>query len=84
MQISDQFQKIHLAGKKITALSFAAMILIANFWFILRFTGEVFPEWSNVLFFLGVLGVMLGCLMMLPAWINPAKKHQESDEDSES
>jgi hypothetical protein len=78
---STQF--LFVAGRKVTAISFILLILIANVWFIYRLTGETMPEWTSFLFFPGVLGVLLGFFMMAPGWLNPSKLHQEQAEDAE-
>jgi hypothetical protein len=77
-------QALYVRGRKLTALSFIVMILVANFWFILRFTGGAFPNWSQYLFFGSVFFVAVGFFMMLPNWINPLKTQIESDDDGES
>ena len=66
-----------------TALAFIVMLLVANFWFIRRFTGESFPEWTHYLFFGGVFFVAVGFFLMVPGWLNPSKIQIESDKDSE-
>jgi hypothetical protein len=75
--------KIFLIGRRVTALAFIVMLLVANFWFIFRFTGEAFPEWTHNLFFTCVFFVAVGFFMMLPGWLNPSKIRIESHEDSE-
>jgi len=77
-------QSLYIGGRKLTALSFIVMILVANFWFILRFTGGVFPDWSKYLFFGCVFFVAVGFFMMLPNWLNPLKTQIESDDIGES
>lgn len=76
-------QGLFLAGRKVTAVSFIILILIANVWFIYRLTGETLPEWTSFLFFPGVLGVLLGFFMMLPGWLNPSKLQREEAQDAD-
>ena len=72
---------LYTAGRKVVAVSFIWLILVANFWFILRLTNKPFPEWSEQMFVTGVLGVVIGFFLMIPGWINPLKPMAETDED---
>ena len=72
---------LYTAGRKVAAVSFIWLILVANFWFILRVTNKPFPEWSERMFMMGVLGVVIGFFLMIPRWINPLKYLAETDED---
>jgi hypothetical protein len=72
---------LYNAGRKVVAVSFIWLILVANFWFILRVTNKPFPEWSERMFMMGVLGVVIGFFLMIPRWINPSKSLAETDED---
>ena len=72
---------LYTGGRKVVAVSFIWLILVANFWFILRLTHKPFPEWSERMFVMGVLGVVIGFLLMIPRWINPLKSAEETDED---
>ena len=73
-----------MAGKKVTAVSFILLILIANFWLIKRFTGEAVASWSQDLFYLGVCGAGFGFLLMVPGLIYPPVITDDSSENSES
>ena len=72
---------LYTAGRKVVAVSFIWLILVANFWFILRLTNKPFPEWSERMFVTGILGVVIGFFLMIPRWINPLKPAAETDED---
>lgn len=85
----DKFKKeeivfgLYTAGRKVVAVSFIWLILVANFWFILRLTNKPFPQWSELLFVIGILGVVIGFFLMIPKWIKPLKPVAETDEDSD-
>ena len=64
------------------AIAFIIMILVANIWFIQRMTDGDIPQWTYVVFFLCLLAVFFGFLMMLPSWFNTLKTRDESDENS--
>ena len=72
---------LYTAGRKVAAVSFIWLILVANFWFILRVTNKPFPEWSERMFVIGVLGVVLGFFLMIPQWVKPSEPVTETDED---
>lgn len=76
-------QSLFVAGRKVTAVSFIVLIVVANVWFIYRLTGETMPEWTSFLFVPGVLGVLLGFFMMLPGWLNPSKLQREEAQDAD-
>lgn len=78
-QNSTQF--LFVAGRKVTAVSFIVLIVIANVWFIYRLTGETMPVWTAFLFLPGIMGVLVGFFMMLPGWLNPSKLHGEEGQD---
>lgn len=81
---SESFiSRLFVLGRKITASAFVVMLLVANFWFIRRFTGEPFPEWTHYLFVTCVFFVAMGFFLMIPGWLNPSKIQIESDKDSE-
>lgn len=69
-------------GRRIVAVAFIVMILVANVWFIQRMTDGEIPEWSYIVFFLSLVVVLLGFLMMVPAWLNPPTKQSDLDENS--
>ena len=77
-------QALTVAGRKVTALSFILLILIANFWLIKRFTGEPVASWSQDFFYIGVCGAGLGFLLMLPGWIYPPVINDDSSEKTET
>ena len=72
---------LYTAGRKVAAVSFIWLILVANFWFILRLTNKPFPEWSERMFVIGILGVAIGFFLMIPRWIKPSKSVAETDKD---
>ncbi len=81
---NSPIQALTMAGKKITALAFILLILVANFWLIKRFTGEPLASWSQDLFYLGVCGAGLGFLLMVPGWLYAPVISTNSSETDEN
>jgi purine-cytosine permease-like protein len=76
--------RLTTAGRKLTAIAFILLILIANFWLIKRFTGEANPQWTEWIFFLGASAALVGFLLMVPGWLNPQLTNDNSGDDLES
>jgi tellurite resistance protein TehA-like permease len=67
-------------GKKIAAIAFIVLILVGNVWLIYRFTGDLFPQWSIVLFASAVVAAFIGGLLMIPELIWPSEITDEKQD----
>jgi hypothetical protein len=52
-------------GRKLSALSFIALILIGNFWLVIRIVGDQPAAWMEVAFILGTTGALCGAALLM-------------------